>query len=63
MEYLFAENLLLRGCTLKNTSWVLGLVVYTGMDTKQMCNEQKCTQKVSKIERRTQKLVLLVLIV
>ncbi|CAJ1342325.1 unnamed protein product [Effrenium voratum] len=31
-EPLEAKNLLLRGTVLKNTSWIIGLVVYTGQD-------------------------------
>ena len=31
-------NLLLRGCSLKNTEWVLGVVVFTGRETKIMLN-------------------------
>lgn len=27
---LFLDNILLRGCALRNTDWVVGFVVYTG---------------------------------
>lgn len=33
------NELLLRGCALRNTTWVIGLVVYTGDDTKIMLNQ------------------------
>ena len=36
-----ASNLLLRGSSLKNTRWALGVVVYTGKDTKVMMNSPK----------------------
>ena len=32
------NNLLLRGCTLRNTEWVLGIVTFTGDETKIMLN-------------------------
>jgi phospholipid-translocating ATPase len=32
------NNLLLRGCSIKNTEWVLGVVVFTGRETKIMLN-------------------------
>ena len=33
-EMLSETNMLLRGCQLRNTEWVLGLVLSTGRDTK-----------------------------
>lgn len=32
------NNLLLRGCTLRNTEWILGVVAFTGEETKIMIN-------------------------
>jgi phospholipid-transporting ATPase len=32
------NNFILRGCSLKNTKWIIGLVAYTGHDTKIMMN-------------------------
>jgi len=38
---LSSNNFLLRGATLKNTGWIVGVVVYTGFDTKIMQNRYK----------------------
>ncbi|GMF00947.1 unnamed protein product [[Candida] boidinii] len=45
------NNLLLRGCTLKNTKWVVGVVVFTGDDTKIMLNAGKTPTKKSRIAK------------
>jgi phospholipid-translocating ATPase len=47
------DELLLRGCTLRNTDWVIGLVVFTGADTKIMLNGGATPSKRSKIEKET----------
>ncbi|KAJ6598151.1 phospholipid-transporting ATPase 1 [Mycena vulgaris] len=47
------NELLLRGCALRNTAWVVGLVVFTGEDTKIMLNGGDTPSKRSKIERET----------
>jgi len=47
------NELLLRGCSLRNTSWVIGLVVFTGADTKIMLNGGDTPSKRSKIEMET----------
>ena len=44
------EQLLLRGSSLKNTEWVLGLVIYTGHETKIMLNSPKTRVKYSNLE-------------
>ena len=38
IKYNNANSLLLRGAKLKNTHWVIGLVVYVGEDSKVMRN-------------------------
>ena len=44
------NNVVLRGCSLKITEWVTGVVVYTGVDTKIMLNSNKTRQKKSRLE-------------
>ncbi|XP_059018062.1 phospholipid-transporting ATPase VD isoform X2 [Mustela lutreola] len=46
------ENLLLRGCTIRNTEAVAGIVVYAGHETKAMLNNSGPRYKRSKLERR-----------
>lgn len=48
-ESITIDNVLLRGCTLRNTKWVIGVVVYTGSESKIMMNSGITPQKVSKI--------------
>ena len=47
------SNLLLRGCRLLRTQWALGLVVFTGPETKIMMNSKSVPHKRSSVERRT----------
>eukprot|EP00624_Nannochloropsis_granulata_P007655 evm.model.NODE_8908_length_28186_cov_23.573193.5 len=55
-------NLLLRGSSLRNTKWVLGLVVYTGRDTKLVQNSRKAPSKLSTVEVTVNKMLYLILI-
>ena len=43
---------LLKGSVLKNTNWIIGMVVYTGMENKIILNAKKPRLKMSKIEKR-----------
>ncbi|KAK4979506.1 phospholipid transporting ATPase, partial [Elasticomyces elasticus] len=45
------NNLLLRGCTVRNTEWVLGIVAFTGEETKIMLNSGITPSKRAKISR------------
>ncbi|KAF4949465.1 hypothetical protein F66182_18516, partial [Fusarium sp. NRRL 66182] len=45
VEPIGINNLLLRGCSLQNTEWVLGVVVYTGPETKIMLNSGETPTK------------------
>ncbi|CAO2823924.1 unnamed protein product [Amaranthus hypochondriacus] len=44
------SNIILRGCQLKNTEWVVGVVVYTGQETKATLNSAASPAKRSKLE-------------
>ena len=48
--FLDIDNFILRGCSLKQTSYVYAVVVYVGHDTKIMKNSVSAKEKVSKIE-------------
>ncbi|KHJ32142.1 putative calcium transmembrane m [Erysiphe necator] len=50
-EAININNMLLRGCNLRNTDWVLGVVVFTGFDTKIMMNSGITPSKRSRISR------------
>uniref|UniRef100_A0A8D0L784 P-type ATPase N-terminal domain-containing protein n=1 Tax=Sphenodon punctatus TaxID=8508 RepID=A0A8D0L784_SPHPU len=56
------ERLLLRGCTIRNTEWCFGLVVYAGPDTKLMQNSGKTTFKRTSIDRLMNVLVLVIFV-
>ncbi|KAL4912226.1 hypothetical protein BDW62DRAFT_195155 [Aspergillus aurantiobrunneus] len=45
VEPITINNLLLRGCSLRNTDWVLGVVVFTGIETKIMLNSGETPSK------------------
>ena len=50
-EPISIDSLLLRGCSLKNTKWVIGVAVYTGKETKIMMNSGVTPSKRSRITR------------
>ncbi|CAN3479985.1 phospholipid-transporting ATPase Dnf1p [Diutina catenulata] len=53
------DNILLRGTTLRQTDWVIGLVVYTGAETKIMLNSGITPTKKSRISRELNLSVIL----
>ncbi|KAJ3734877.1 phospholipid-translocating ATPase [Lentinula guzmanii] len=55
-------NVLLRGTVLRNTSWVIGVVLFTGEDTKIVQNSGGTPSKQSKVERQMNPQVILNLI-
>jgi len=56
------ETTLLRGCVLRNTSWVIGVVIFTGSDTKIVQNSGGTPSKRSRVERQMNPQVLLNLV-
>lgn len=47
-----SSNLLLRGCMIKNTDFIEGIVIYAGHETKAMLNNRGPRYKRSQLERR-----------
>ncbi|KAG4214848.1 hypothetical protein ERO13_A01G142500v2 [Gossypium hirsutum] len=52
------NQILLRGCSLKNTEFVVGVVIFTGHETKVMMNSMNVPSKRSTLERKLDKLIL-----
>ena len=48
---LSTNEFLLKGSILKNTNWIIGIVVYTGMSNKIILNSKKPRMKMSKVEK------------
>lgn len=53
------DQLLLRGAMLRNTSWIFGMVAYTGHDTKLMRNSTSAPLKRSTVDRMTNTQILM----
>jgi magnesium-transporting ATPase (P-type) len=56
-----ADNLLLRGAVLRNTEWVIGLVCFTGIDTKLVQNSVDTPSKFSQLDKLMNWAVLCIL--
>ena len=50
--------MVLRGCTLRITKYIIGVMIYTGYDSKIMLNSNKTRQKKSRLEFRMGLIVL-----
>ena len=46
------KEFLLKGSILKNTNWIIGIIIYTGMNNKIILNSKKPRMKMSQIEIR-----------
>ena len=58
-----AENILLRGAVLRNTEWAIGLVCFTGSDTKLVQNSFETPSKFSRLDVLINQAVWLILII
>uniref|UniRef100_A0A671W5R8 Phospholipid-transporting ATPase n=1 Tax=Sparus aurata TaxID=8175 RepID=A0A671W5R8_SPAAU len=52
------DNMLLRGCVLRNTEWCFGMVIFAGLQTKLMQNCGRTTFKRTSIDKLMNTLVL-----
>ncbi|KAE8648731.1 phospholipid-transporting ATPase 3 isoform X1 [Cucumis sativus] len=52
------NQLLLRGCSLRNTEYIVGAVIFTGHETKVMMNAMNVPSKRSTLEKKLDKLIL-----
>ncbi|CAD5165980.1 unnamed protein product [Musa acuminata subsp. malaccensis] len=52
------NQILLRGCSLRNTEYIVGAVIFTGHETKVMMNSMSVPSKRSTLERKLDKLIL-----
>lgn len=56
------ENMLLRGCSLKNTEFIYGIAIFTGHDTKVMKNAASAKYKFSSLENKMNMAIGLILV-
>ena len=56
------NEFLLKGSILKNTNWIIGVVVYTGMNNKIILNSKKPRLKMSRVEKRLNYFLVMVFI-
>ncbi|KAK9277681.1 hypothetical protein L1049_007228 [Liquidambar formosana] len=52
------NQILLRGCSLRNTEYIVGAVIFTGHESKVMMNAMNVPSKRSTLERKLDKLIL-----
>ncbi|PKA61390.1 Phospholipid-transporting ATPase 3 [Apostasia shenzhenica] len=52
------NQLLLRGCSLRNSDYIVGAIIFTGHETKVMMNSMNVPSKRSTLERKLDKLIL-----
>jgi len=57
-----AENMLFRGSEVRNVKWVVGIVLYTGRETKVLMGNTGPKKKQSKVDRSTNQIIVSVLL-
>ena len=57
-----SKQLLLKGAKLKNTQWIIGIIVYSGHDCKIMKNAKESVTKYSSVEKLMNKSLVFILI-
>ena len=53
-----SKNLLLKGAKLRNTEWIIGIIIYTGHNCKIMKNSRDPILKMSSVEKLLNKLLI-----
>ncbi|XP_047316022.1 phospholipid-transporting ATPase 1 [Impatiens glandulifera] len=53
------SNIILRGCEIKNTAWVIGVAVYAGRETKAMLNNAGAPSKRSRLETQMNREIII----
>ena len=56
------DNVTLRGMSLRNTDEVIGVIIYTGSETKIQMNTQNAGYKISNLQHQTNHMIVLVVI-
>jgi magnesium-transporting ATPase (P-type) len=60
---LHIKNFLFKGTKIRNVDWIVGLVVYTGKDTKIQQNGSVSKNKISSLERLMHKMIIVLFLV
>lgn len=58
-----SNNFLLRGCSIRNTESVMGVVCYTGHESKIMLNSVRAKPKQSRVEKEMNNLIIQIFVV
>lgn len=54
-------ELLLRGAVLRNSKWIMGVIVYTGFETKLVMNSREAPSKLSTVEQMVNEMIYCIL--